>query len=176
MPTLEVPLVNNSLPDTYTNERADYLAERTQQGSGNSPDGKTAAALRGQRRGDDAGRSRGRRRDAGARRVRSGGDGELLTGRGGSTRFVAASADADAAPATLPQESFAGASFPFAGSDPDAELALKGAPRRELVVTPNTRIVRSRDLPRLMEAPHRAGRHDQLSRTPRGAASSPAIR
>jgi protein TonB len=39
----------------------------------------------------------------------------------------------------LPQESFAGASFPFAGSDPDAELALKGAPRRELVVTPNTR-------------------------------------
>ena len=42
VPTLEVLLVNNSLPDTYTNEHADYLAERTQEGSGNSPNGKTA--------------------------------------------------------------------------------------------------------------------------------------
>ncbi|MGH8244395.1 MAG: energy transducer TonB, partial [Steroidobacteraceae bacterium] len=41
--------------------------------------------------------------------------------------------------ALLPREAIAGASFPFAGSDADAELQLKGATRRELVVTPNTR-------------------------------------
>ena len=68
-----------------------------------------------------------------------GGDGELLAGRRGATRLVASAADANAAQALLPRETFAGASFPFAGSDPDAELQLKGAPRRELVVTPNTR-------------------------------------
>ena len=68
-----------------------------------------------------------------------GGGGELLAGRRGATRLVASAADANAAQALLPRETFAGASFPFAGSDPDAELQLKGAPRRELVVTPNTR-------------------------------------
>ena len=36
VPTLEVLLVNNSLPDAPANDRASYLAERTQQGSGNS--------------------------------------------------------------------------------------------------------------------------------------------
>ena len=41
VPTLEVILVNNSLPDSATNDSANYLAERTQQGSGNSPDGQT---------------------------------------------------------------------------------------------------------------------------------------
>ncbi len=40
----------------------------------------------------------------------------------------------------LPREAIAGDAFPFAGSDEDAELQLKGAPRRELVVTPNTRV------------------------------------
>ena len=40
----------------------------------------------------------------------------------------------------LPLETFAGTSSPFAGSDTDAELQLKGAPRRELLVTPNTRL------------------------------------
>src|SRR6187200_3505217 len=41
VPTLEVLLVNNSLPDSFRNDDANYLAERTQQGSGNSPDGRT---------------------------------------------------------------------------------------------------------------------------------------
>ena len=41
VPTLEVLLVNNPLPDAAWNEEANYLAERTQQGSGNSPDGRT---------------------------------------------------------------------------------------------------------------------------------------
>jgi protein TonB len=138
VPTLEVLLVNNSLPDTSTNERADYLAERTQQGSGNSPDGKTRRPSAGSGAETIAGDPEGGA-DMPAHDGQTGGDGEVLSGRGGSTQFFAESADADAVPATLPRESFAGASFPFAGNDPDAELALKGAPRRELVVTPNTR-------------------------------------
>lgn len=40
----------------------------------------------------------------------------------------------------LPLETFAGSGSPFAGSDPEEELELKGAPRRELLVTPNTRV------------------------------------
>lgn len=137
VPTLEVLLVNNPLPDASRNERADYLAERTQQGSGNSPDGKTRQPQAGSAPDTLPGAPEG-----GAElpvpegRVR--GDGELLTSRGGKPRFAAAAADADAA-ALLPRETIAGASFPFAGSDADAELQLKGATRRELVVTPNTR-------------------------------------
>jgi protein TonB len=137
-PTLEVLLVNSSLPDTMLNERADYLAERTQQGSGNTPDGMTrqpragagAEALPGSPQGGVA---------APATAGRLQGDGELLTGRGGRPKYIGEIADADAAPAAEPLETFAGLPSPFAGSDEDSELELKGAPRRELVVTPNTR-------------------------------------
>ena len=138
VPTLEVLLVNNSLPDTSTNDRANYLAERTQQGSGNSPDGKTRQPSAGTAAESSAGVPEGGT-DLPTPEGQTGGDGELLAGRRGATRLVASAADANAAQAVLPRETFAGASFPFAGSDPDAELQLKGAPRRELVVTPNTR-------------------------------------
>ncbi len=139
IPTLEVLLVNNPLPDSYANDRADYLAERNQQGSGNSPAGKTRQPSAGSGADTMPGTTEG-----GAELPvpdgLMGGDGELLSSRGGSPRFVAAAADENSAPAMRPRESFAGASFPFAGSDEDSELQLKGAPRRELVVTPNTRI------------------------------------
>jgi protein TonB len=138
VPTLEVLLVNSSLPDTSKNDRANYLAERTQQGSGNSPDGRTRQPSAGTAAESSPGVPEG---GSGlpVPEGQVGGDGELLAGRRGATRLVASAADANAAQALLPRETFAGASFPFAGSDPDAELQLKGAPRRELVVTPNTR-------------------------------------
>ncbi len=138
VPTLEVLLVNSSLPDTSKNDRANYLAERTQQGSGNSPDGRTRQPSAGTAAESSAGVPEGGT-DLPTPEGQVGGDGELLAGRRGATRLVASAADANAAQALLPRETFAGASFPFAGSDPDAELQLKGAPRRELVVTPNTR-------------------------------------
>lgn len=139
VPTLEVLLVNNSLPDSLQNDSANYLAERTQQGGGNSPDGQTrrpmagsgAETMQGAPEGGDA---------LPAPEGEAGGEGELLAGRGGAPRFVAADADRQTPPATLPRETFAGSASPFAGSDTDAELQLKGAPRRELLVTPNTRI------------------------------------
>ena len=138
-PTLEVMLVNNPLPDSLLNESAGYLAERTQQGSGNSPDGRTrsprsgsaAQSLPGAPEGGEA---------LPSPEGETGGDGEMLAGRHGEPRLVAAAVDARAPPAEQPLETFAGASSPFAGSDPETELQLKGAPRRELLVTPNTRV------------------------------------
>lgn len=138
VPTLEVLLVNNSLPDSYRNDDANYLAERTQQGSGNSPDGRTRQPAAGNGPVTMPGAPEGGA-EMPAPEGRLGGEGDVLSGRNGKQRFDAAEADSSSAPATLPRETFAGSSFPFAGSDDDAELQLKGAPRRELVVTPNTR-------------------------------------
>ena len=137
VPTLEVLLVNNPLPDASANPDANYLAERTQKGSGNSPDGQTRQPTAGSGPESLQGAP-----DGGAELPvpdgQPGGDGELLTGRGGRTRFIAEPAATDSARPLLPREMIAGSNAPFAGSDPDAELQLKGAPRRELVVTPNT--------------------------------------
>jgi periplasmic protein TonB len=138
VPTLEVLLVNSSLPDSYRNDDANYLAERTQQGSGNSPDGRTRQPAAGSGPVTMPGSPEGGA-ELPVPEGRLGGESEVLAGRNGKPRFDAAEADASSAPATLPRETFAGSSFPFAGTDDDAELQLKGAPRRELVVTPNTR-------------------------------------
>lgn len=137
VPTLEVLLVNNPLPDSRANPGANYLAERTQQGSGNSPDGRTRQPTAGTGPATIQGAPDGGSEDP-APEGQAGGAGELLTGHGGKTRFVAEPSLADAARPLLPREMIAGANAPFSGMDPDAELQLKGAPRRELVVTPNT--------------------------------------
>ncbi|HKX59561.1 MAG TPA: TonB family protein [Steroidobacteraceae bacterium] len=139
VPTLEVLLVNNPLPDAAWNEEANYLAERTQQGSGNSPDGRTRQPSAGEGPESIMGDSVGGTAQP-APEGRPGGDGELLTGRGGARHFVATNAETDAATPLLPRETIAGSAYPFAGSDDAEELQLKGAPRRELVVTPNTRV------------------------------------
>jgi periplasmic protein TonB len=137
VPTLEVLLVNNPLPDATTNDSANYLAERTQQGSGNSPDGQTRQPTAGDAPETIAGAPTGGTAPP-APEGRTGADGELLTSQAG-TRRLAATAVADTPPAALPRETLAGSAFPFAGTDEDSGLQLKGAPRRELVVTPNTR-------------------------------------
>ena len=138
VPTLEVLLVNNPLPDARENPDASYLAERTQKGSGNSPDGKTRQPSAGSGAESVEGAPEGGA-ELPSPDGRPGGSGELLAGRGGQTRFIAAPAETDSARPLLPREMTAGIVAPFAGLDPDAELQLKGAPRRELVVTPNTR-------------------------------------
>ena len=138
VPTLEVLLVNNALPDSSSNEDANYLAERTQRGSGNSVDGRTRRPTAGAGPVAVPGMPEGGL-DAPMPNGSAGGEGRLLTGAGGRPRFIGEAADANSAPASQPRETFAGSPSPFAGSDEDAELALKGAPRRELVVTPNTR-------------------------------------
>jgi protein TonB len=137
VPTLEVILVNNPMPESSRNEGANYLAERTQQGSGNSPDGQTRQPKAGSGPETLAGAPVGGA-EAPAPEGAPGGQGEILAGREGRQRFVAVEMAADTPPAVLPRETVAGSSYPFAGSDDAAELQLKGAPRRELIVTPNT--------------------------------------
>jgi protein TonB len=83
VPTLEVLLVNNPLPDATRNDSANYLAERTQQGSGNSPDGRTRRPTAG-----DGPDTRQGTPDGGtappAPKGEAGGAGELLTGKAGA--------------------------------------------------------------------------------------------
>jgi protein TonB len=138
VPTLEVLLVNNSLPDAPTNERASYLAERTQQGSGNSAAGRTRQPGAGDAPQDSPGAA-----DGGSEPPttigQAGGEGKLLTARGGSPRFIAEIAEADAMLPALPRQALAGEPSPFAGQDDDADLELKGPERRELLVTASTR-------------------------------------
>ena len=82
VPTLEVLLVNNALPDSLRNDSANYLAERTQQGSGNSPDGQTRRPQSGSGEETVAGVPQGG--DAmPAPEGEAGGEGEVLAGRGG---------------------------------------------------------------------------------------------
>jgi protein TonB len=138
VPTLEVILVNNPLPDSMLNEDADYLAERTQQGSGNSADGRTRQPTAGAGIEAMPGAPEGSL-EAPMLEGSAGGEGKLLAGVGGKPRYIADTADANVAPASLPREMIVGSPSPFAGNDDDSGLELKGAPRRELVVTPNTR-------------------------------------
>lgn len=138
VPTLEVLLVNNNLPDSLVNERASYLAERTQQGSGNSPAGRTRQPGAGNAPESEPGKDDGGP-DESPEEGQTGGAGKLLTGRDGTPRFVADAAPADTAPVTRPLAALAGQPSPFSGQDDDAELELKGSGRSELLVTPNTR-------------------------------------
>jgi protein TonB len=138
VPTLEVLLVNNSLPDAPANERASYLAERTQQGSGNSASGHTRQPGAGNAPQDSPGDQAGGSEPP-TEIGQPGGEGRLLTARGGPPRFIAEIAEADAMLPSLPREALAGTPSPFAGQDDDAELELKGPGRRELLVTASTR-------------------------------------
>ena len=138
VPTLEVLLVNNPLPDSARNERADYLAERTQQGSGNSVEGRTRQPRAGTGAETMPGAVEGVA-DLPMPEGEAGGEGELLTGRSASPRFIADAAEADSSPLLPPRESVAGSPSQFAGNDEETELELRGARRRELVVTANTR-------------------------------------
>jgi protein TonB len=139
VPTLEVLLVNSALPESLRNDAADYLAERTQQGSGNSPDGRTRRPVAGSVAAANSGAPDGGDAPP-AHESATAAEGELLTGPGGEPVYAAAVAGRQTPPAVLPLETFAGSSSPFSGSNTDVELQLKGAPRLELLVTPNTRI------------------------------------
>ena len=134
VPTLEVLLVDNSLPDSAENKRASYLSERTQQGSGNASDGRTRQPGAGSAAEDSPG---GNTPAHGPELRALDEDGRVIVTRGRATRFVADPADMALPP--LPQERQAGIPTPLTGPDADAALALKGRERRELLVTPSTR-------------------------------------
>lgn len=136
--TLEVLLTPNALPESAANERASYLAERTQQGAGDPATARTRQPRAGEGPEDVPGDVRGGPQQPFAEPAR-GGDQGLLSARGpGAGRTAEGEQEQVSLPA-LPRELTAGVLSPFAGSDDVEELALKGAARRELLVTPSTR-------------------------------------
>lgn len=134
VPTLEVLLVDNSLPDSADNRHASYLSDRTQQGSGNASDGRTREPGAGSAPQSASGEKRPAPEQSARRHDE---DGNLIVTRAAATRYVADPADMTLPP--LPRELVAGMPTPFAGRDPHAALALKGRERRDLLVTPSTR-------------------------------------
>jgi len=137
VPTLEVLLVAEALPEAPVNENASYLAQRTQQGSGNAADTTRqpgAAGAAEESLGDIDG-SAALQSMAGP----AGGEASILTGTDKGPRFIADARDPSASLPSLPRRSLAGDRSPLAGIDDDAELELKGTERRELLVTPSTR-------------------------------------
>ncbi|MDP9199166.1 MAG: TonB family protein [Pseudomonadota bacterium] len=131
VPTLEVLLIDNSLPESAANDRASYLAARTQQGSGNAADGRTREPGSGAAPADAPGETKPGQEMAPEDREP---DASVLASAGRATRFVA-----DPVRTPMPEALDAGIPTPFAGADPNAALALKGPERRELLVTPSTR-------------------------------------
>lgn len=137
VPTLEVLLVSEALPEAPVNERASYLSQRTQQGSGNASDRTRqpgAAGADQESQGDEDGNS-SERSAAGP----AGGEAGVLTGADRSARFIADAREPSPSLPSLPRRMLAGDQSPLAGIDDDAELKLKGNERRELLVTPSTR-------------------------------------
>jgi protein TonB len=138
VPTLEVLLTSSSLPESATNERASYLAERTQQGAGDPRTTRTRQPRAGTAAEDVAGDARDRAEQPFAADAR-GGEPELLSARDAEPRFTAGEVQEPSLP-SLPEELVAGVLSPFAGQDDAEDLELKGAARRELLVTPSTRL------------------------------------
>jgi protein TonB len=137
-PTLEVLLVSNTLPESAANERASYLSERTQQGAGDPHSARTRLPAAGAAPVDVAG-------DAAADALAAepadpGVAPSVLSAREREPRFAAEGAAQELALPRRPPEAVAGIDSPFAGSDDDAQVELKGAERRELMVTPSTRM------------------------------------
>jgi protein TonB len=137
LPTLEVLLVGDTLPEAPVNDRASYLAERTQQGSGNAADVTRQPGATGAPE-DSAGEFDGSARPqpvAGP----DGGEASILTGAGRGQRFFADSPNPPASSSSPPLRALTGDLSPLAGTDDDIQLALRGSERGELLVTPSTR-------------------------------------
>jgi len=142
LPTLEVLLVGNNLPESAENPDASYLANRTQEGAGNTTEDRRAESPETSIVPfDNAGIPQGQAlvsQDAGSERVASA---ELLSTTADSDSAVHSSDSAETR-STTEQTALlmhAGPISPIPSSDDDADVVLKGRNERELVVTPNTR-------------------------------------
>jgi protein TonB len=141
VPTLEVLLVNNDLPESPQNRDADYLAQRNQQGSGNTLERRRPTSPRSSLVPfDNPGIPQGEAlttHEAGSERATI----QLLASTS-STLQVAEASDAahdDSGPEQTALQMRAGPVSPMPSSDDDEQLTLRGRKLRELLVTPNTR-------------------------------------
>jgi len=141
LPTLEVLLVSNRLPESAENPDADYLSQRSQQGSGNTtsqrrPESPQSSLVPIDNPGTPQGQAL-TSQQAGRERANA----EVLasSGRANHTvRFTDAAAEDSGSPQT-PLLLRAGPVSPLPSVDDSEQLVLKGRSARELVITPNTR-------------------------------------
>lgn len=135
-PSLEVLVVHDPMPDPETNHDADYLAQVNQRGSGTGRDVRAAESPHAtpQDPGADGGSESGRRQRADRGRD----DADLVATRAAmrDKRHFAHSGAAGGPMSPLVLEPL---SAEADGADTGSNLALRGAPQHELMVTANTR-------------------------------------
>jgi protein TonB len=141
VPTLEVLLVSEALPESPENDQARYLAQRTQQGAGNI---RESARSQLPTLSNSPLDSPGELDGASAQdpfAAPSGGEAERLISAADSrgARYLADAESPAAASAETPRQLLAGAETTLPSSEDDPDLRLKGPQRRELMVTPSTR-------------------------------------
>jgi len=139
--TLEVLLVGSELPESVENEEAQYLSQRTQKGSGNTDaDSRSRMPTSANAPLDLPGEHDGR----GTREVvrgTAGGEPDAVTAlaEDGRARITADAQLEPDSPVESPRQLVAGTEAALASIEDDPDLRLKGASRRELIVTPSTR-------------------------------------
>ena len=137
IPTLEVLLVSDALPETAADRDAAYLAQRSQQGSG-TPEPSSRRSQPANAAEDQAGLPEGSSRPPAPDSLTGGGAG-VLTGGGPELRRITETST-PAPPATVvARQQLSGNPEPLLAGTDDAELRLKGRERPELLVTPATR-------------------------------------
>ena len=141
LPTLEVLLVSNDLPESAQNPDADYLAQRNQQGSGTTTERVRAASPQSALVPiDNPGIPQGEALVS----TQSGqqqGAVELLSSTSSTTQVprFADTAEASTGPQQTALLMQSGPVSPLPSSDDAPEMTLRGRQLRELIVTPNTR-------------------------------------
>lgn len=139
--TLEVLLVGDDLPESPANDEAQYLSQRTQQGAGNAEaDSRSRMPASANAPFDSPGELRGHGA-ADTASGRTGGEPAAVVARAdaGRARFAADAERAAERVPDIPRQLIAGAETTLPSIEDDLELSLKGAARRELIVTPSTR-------------------------------------
>jgi len=141
VPTLEVLLVSDDLPETRPDREADYLAQRSQQGSGNLRERERPTSPRSSPLPyNNPGIVNGNALELHRAGSESGNE-ELVasSGRAPTIRYFASAADN---PATAPEQPLlmtAEQQSALPAANEADRLALHGRDTRELIVTPNTR-------------------------------------
>lgn len=138
VPTLEVLLVNDDLPESRVNPGADYLAQRSQQGSGNTLEGRTANTPSSPLAFDNPGTAQGKAlTDADAGRESDAPN--LVAARGITGVRFGESAESNSGPRQQALLMQAGPQSALPSADTADQLTLKGKQQNELLITPNTR-------------------------------------
>lgn len=142
LPTLEVLLVDTRLPEARTNDRADYLAQRNSQGSGNAPESaRTSSPPSSPLPFDNPGLPQGEALDT-QDLAREHSTPNVLATSAPATRILHFTDAAEETNTGTPQVALlmrSGPVSPLPSSDDGDQLILKGQRQGELLITPNTR-------------------------------------